>query len=323
MSNDSGFVQIDLTSPGDIGGNSPGGGSFTSLNVTPEETDAYGVQIVVTDPSIDGSPQGALKISVQNAADPNPALNINNTGLGPDIQLAAGVTISEVSGELVFEDTSAGSVSLSALLSAGSGDVSGPVSSTLNALVRWGGTDGTSVLNSQLVLTESGADVTLTGAGGISLVTTGADLVATSGAEILLQDSRTASIPFSDGSNSTLFGGATSLLGAINAAGASGSGATLTVGRVSVNAGGITANTTLTSSNTTQVTDAPNALIAYDDADQFTDSLLIWLDGVLQAPGVDSNSDNDVYAAGTAANGEMAFEFDLVEGQIITIVKLA
>lgn len=158
--------------------------------------------------------------------------------------------------------------------------------------------------------------------GNLDLVSTSGDVALTAGADLCFDDSRTALIPLSDISNTTLFGGATSLLGAINAAGAAG-GVALTIGRVSVNAGGIAPNTTVTAANTTQLTDAPNALVAYADADEFTDNLLILVDGVLQASGINAASNNDVYADGTAASGEMAFEFFLDEGSIITIIKLA
>lgn len=115
MSNDTGFVQFDPTSPGNIGENAPGTGKFLSLNACPDAPKAFGVQIVVASPSTAGSPQGALKIAVSNVADPNPAINIDHNGTGPDIQFASGVTISEDAGELYFEDTVAGSVALSAL----------------------------------------------------------------------------------------------------------------------------------------------------------------------------------------------------------------
>lgn len=162
-----------------------------------------------------------------------------------------------------------------------------------------------------LSVSATGGTLQLQGSGDASLISTGG--------ELYLDDVRTAAIPLSDPSNTTLFGGATSILGAIVAAA---SGLTLVVGRVSVNPGGILANTTLTAANTTQVIDAPNALVSYTDADEFTDNLLIFLNGVLQNPGVSGASNLDVYPAGIAANGEMAFEVDLDEGEVITIVKL-
>lgn len=121
MSNDTSFIKFDPSSPGDIGGSVPATGSFKQLTVTPGETNAYGIRILVTDPSSHGSPQGALKIDVLDPLDPNPALNIHNNGTGPGIQLASGVTISEASGQLVFTDPVAGSVPL---ISTGGGTAS-------------------------------------------------------------------------------------------------------------------------------------------------------------------------------------------------------
>ncbi|MDP2725951.1 MAG: hypothetical protein Q8P59_00265, partial [Dehalococcoidia bacterium] len=100
-----------------------------------------------------------------------------------------------------------------------------------------------------------------------------------------------------------------------------GGGVLMVVGRVEVNAGGIAANTTVTSSNTTQLTGAPNGLVPYADASQFASAIHVYVDGSLMATGLDSSTNNDVYPAGVAANGEMAFEFDLAEGVIIQVVK--
>ena len=46
------------------------------------------------------------------------------------------------------------------------------------------------------------------------------------------------------------------------------------------------------------------------------------LNGQLQAPGPSDATNNDVYLAGTAASGEMAFEDDLFEGDVIQVIKL-
>lgn len=121
MSNDTSFIRFDPSSPGDIGGSVPATGEFKQITVTPDESHAYGVRILVTDPSSHGTPQGALRLDVLDPTDPNPALNIYNNGTGPDIQLASGVTITEVAGQLVFTDPVAGSVPL---ISTGGGTAS-------------------------------------------------------------------------------------------------------------------------------------------------------------------------------------------------------
>lgn len=115
MSNDPTFVRTNPSDPGDIGQNNPGKGKFTQVDVEPTAENPYGVRILVTDPSAHVDPQGALKIDVTSPSDPNPALNIDNKGTGPDIQLATGVTITEVGGQLYFEDPVAGPISLAGL----------------------------------------------------------------------------------------------------------------------------------------------------------------------------------------------------------------
>jgi len=217
VSNDTSFILFDASSPGNIGASNPGQGTFRQLDVVPLATNSYGIRILVTDPSTEPSPQAALNIVVASALNTQPALKISNSGSGADIELALGVTLTEVGGQLYLRDTVAGSVSLSSLV----------------------------------------------GGGGVLMV----------------------------------------------------------VGRVEVNAGGITANTTVTSSNTTQLTGAPNGLVPYTDASQFASAVHVYVDGSLMATGLDSSTNNDVYPAGVAANGEMAFEFDLAEGVIIQVVK--
>lgn len=115
MANDTSFVLFDPTSPGPVGENAPNSGTFTQLRAFPEASHSSGLTIVVDVPSTHPSPQGALKIEVGSVLDTNPALNIDNDGLGPDIRLAAGITIRKSAGQLVFEDTVAGSVPLNAL----------------------------------------------------------------------------------------------------------------------------------------------------------------------------------------------------------------
>lgn len=182
-------------------------------------------------------------------------------------------------------------------------------------------TGATAITMDAGAVTSAGAMSFASSAGTAELSGAGNVTVVSSGGEVYLDDTRTAAIPLSDVAHTTLFGSATSLLGAIDAAGAAG-GVDLTLGRVVVNAGGISANTTITAANTTQLTDAPAGLIAYTDAAEFTDNLLYYINGALMASGESAAANNDVYAAGTAGNGEFACEFDLEAGDIIQIVKL-
>lgn len=229
-----------------------------------------------------------------------------------------------------FEVTDSGSVNIFAVNAAAGGD---SVVATIKTL-DINNTDvadfsnGISVDTGATTITVDNGAVTSTGAMSFASSTSTAQLsgasnvtVVSSAGEVYLDDSRTAALPLSDASHFTLFGSATSILGAIDAAGAAG-GVDLTLGRVVVNSGGITANTTITASNTTQLTDAPAGLIAYANVAEFTDCLLIYINGALMASGETSGANNDVYAAGTAASGQFACEFDLEEGDVIQIVKL-
>jgi hypothetical protein len=170
-------------------------------------------------------------------------------------------------------------------------------------------------------ISRAGALTITATSGTMTSTSSGNNTVQSTAGEVFLDDLRTAALPLSDASNTTLFGGATSILGAINNAGASG-GVNLTKGGVTVNAGGISANTTVTSTNTTILPAFSNALVAYADSTEFVEDLLIYLNGQLQAPGTGAATNNDVYPAGTAANGEMAFEDDLFEGDVIQVIKL-
>lgn len=173
-------------------------------------------------------------------------------------------------------------------------------------------------MDNGLISRSSGLSVTAS-TGALNL-TSAVNLGVEAGAEVQFDDSRVTQFPLSDVGNTTLYGGAASLLGAINNAGASG-GAAVTIGRVSVNSG-VAANTIVTAADVTPLTDAPNGLVPYTNAAQFTDDLWIFLNGILMAPGATSGANNDVYPAGVAANGEMAFEFDLLAGDVLTVVKL-
>lgn len=656
---DPSFVVFSTSRPGPIGEVSPSTGKFTQLTVLPEEEHAYGVKILVAEPTTDPSPEGALKIEVASSSDTNPALNIDNLGTGPDIQLDAGVTISEVGGELVFTDTVAGSVALSAIggtasnenvggigvfeqklsgnfefrgiaaasprvtvvfdapnkkidvdvdqsqlvllssqisnfdtsvaanaavaantakisadltinyhsdvditgvadgmtlvynsgefvvvpLSAanvtyddsgsglGSSTVQGAIvaldtlvdaleinkgnvsSSSIpssdNRLARYDGTTGKVIQQAAITVNDLGyleflnSGAQIKAAAGLSIlptqslnlqagdgytgtwkhgdgsdafevgdgpgdgllfhdkITTGIgeslEIVPTQsltllpGLHLVLQAGTSGTTTMKHGSGalalqlsatygnptdgvillsdklipggsgrtlghvsatdrqfdavySQIFSGGSNYDSTVKAAagrdvrlesadsvvrvevdgdtgnvrlnaptfvnnvlsvysgspassistlpdrhqifmdtdtgelsirkisgdlvslesgsGGTGGGLVLTVGRVSVDSPGIPAGTTVTASNTTQLTDAPNGLVAYQDSGQFASSLSIYVGGLLVAPGVSASSDNDVYPAGTAANGEMAFEFDLAPGTVIQIIKL-
>lgn len=99
-----------------------------------------------------------------------------------------------------------------------------------------------------------------------------------------------------------------------------GGGGSLTVGAVAATVN-ISANTTVTASNTSLLTDAAMGLIPYANAADFVANFLVYVGGQLMAVGLSASSNNDVYPAGVAANGEIAFEFSLVAGDVIQIVK--
>lgn len=261
----------------------------------------------------------AVTVSLDNAYNGGSYVTVDNTNVEW-----------RLTDDKAFEVTDSGSVNIFSVNAAAGGDsivMTAPtidVNNTNNVDLNGGldvDTGATTISVGTGAVTSSGAMSFASSGSTAQLSASGNASVISSGGEVYLDDSRTAAIPLSDVSNTTLFGGASSILGAIAAAGAAG-GVDLTRGGVTVNAGGIAADTTVTSSNTTQLTDAPNALVAYTNAAQFTDELLIFLNGQLMAPGETSGTNNDVYAAGTAGNGEMAFEFALDEGDIIQVIKL-
>lgn len=73
----------------------------------------------------------------------------------------------------------------------------------------------------------------------------------------------------------------------------------------------IAANTTISTS-----TNATGTLLDYSGV-TFADDMELHVNGVLMRCGATSGSDFDVYAAGTAANGDFACEFNLKQGDVI------
>jgi len=73
----------------------------------------------------------------------------------------------------------------------------------------------------------------------------------------------------------------------------------------------IAANTTISTS-----TNATGTLLDYSGA-SFTNDMELHINGVLMRCGSSSGADYDVYAAGTAATGDFACEFNLKQGDVI------
>jgi hypothetical protein len=176
------------------------------------------------------------------------------------------------------------------------------------------------VVAGQISYDNAGGLTVEASSGALSLSGSGNSLLQSSAGEVQLQDLRTALLELSDVSNSGLFGGATSLLGAINAAGASGP-VNVTKGAVTIDSN-LAADATVNAANTTQLADAPNGLVPYTNAAEFVNSLKIFLNGQLLSAGLTAGTNNDVYPNGVAANGEMSFEFPISAGDILTVVKM-
>ena len=99
------------------------------------------------------------------------------------------------------------------------------------------------------------------------------------------------------------------------------SAATFQRGQVKVTAP-ISADVTVTSSNTTALPNS-SGLIAYTDAADFVATMLYVLNGQVLAVGQSASDNADVYPAGTPASGEFALETPLSIDDILIIMKFS
>lgn len=83
----------------------------------------------------------------------------------------------------------------------------------------------------------------------------------------------------------------------------------------------VTAATVAANANVTGAGGTPNLdaqLPAYLSAD-FVDHVNVYLNGSLMRPGADASANNDVYPGTTPANGDLKFEFDLKQNDVLTV----